>query len=1108
MIRFCIEFSASGGDRMLISHLSRDAKRFDEPGLRRANTIKKYDFFAHALRWQLGVASCSFILAVLGLSQALVAEEGKIDFNRQIRPILSNKCFKCHGPDSANRQAGLRLDSAEFATHPLDSGETAIVPGKPDESELTRRIYAEDDSERMPPSSSQKTLSEDEKTLLKKWIASGAEFMPLWSFIPPQHIDPPQLANDNWSRNSIDRFILQRLRAEQLVPSPEAERRTLIRRVTFDLTGLPPSLAEITAFVNDDRPDAYERVVDRLLASPRFGERMATPWLDLARYADSDGYEKDGHRQMWPYRDWVIRAFNSNMPFDQFTIEQLAGDLLPEATRDQKLASAFNRNNATTSEGGADPDEYAAKYAIDRLTTTADVWLGLTMQCAECHDHKFDPLTNEDFYSLFAFFNQIPEVPLYEGSDAPPSMAIPTREQASALAEVVGKVSATKSKLEAEVDRLLKLQPQWENEQHQVVNPPIVTEPNRGLVASYLTDPADVASAVDAAKQPAMEPKGEAAPHETSGLSGKAWLFDGKSYFEAKPLESLHSKKGFSYAAWVKPTQQGGVVISNIDTERGSRGFDLFMQGGQAIVHLIDNWPTAAIKVKSATKYNPDEWIHVLVVWDGGIKKDSVQIYFDGEAQPLIVDVLTPQLSSIKNDVPVRIGSRANGESAMHGAICDVRVYDHPLAAEESLAFVAPRIRPILEVALPSRQPDQARIVAEYYRRTDVAAKTSAKRKALAELEKKQHELDAAIPKVRIMQQASEQRPTHVLVRGDYRNPGKEVTAAIPAVLGKLRDSAPNDRLALARWIVGPSNPLTARVTVNRLWEQVFGRGIVATPNDFGSQGEAPSHPELLDWLATDFIDHGWDVKAILRQMVTSTTYRQLSRVTPEAAERDPQNRLLARAPRQRLSAEMIRDNALSVSGLLQEHVGGPSVYPYHPSGLWEEMAWADSPWKSWPQDHGPNLYRRGLYTFWKRSVLHPVMSIFDAPNRNLCTVNRSPTNTPLQAFVTLNEDSFVEAARSLAIKMIEGGSREPLKSIDYGFMLVTARPPEPKERKVLVDAYQRLHAHFAEQPEAASALLKVGDSPMPPSIDQVEAATWTTIAQIMLNLDEAITKD
>jgi hypothetical protein len=1093
---------------MIVNLRSSGVKSLVETRPNAFKLIDRLDFHTHTWQCRLCVALCSLILAWLELSQPLLAEESKLDFNRQIRPILSDKCFKCHGPDSTNRQAGLRLDSAEIATHPLDSGETAIVPGKPEQSELAKRIYAEDDSERMPPPTSQKTLSADEKTLLKNWIASGAEFMPLWSFIPPKHIDPPQLASDNWSRNSIDRFILQRLRAKKLVPSAEADRRTLIRRVSFDLTGLPPSPAEITAFVNDDRPDAYEQLVDRLLVSPRFGERMAVPWLDLSRYADSDGYEKDGHRQMWPFRDWVIQAFNSNMPFDQFTIEQLAGDLLPEATRDQKLASAFNRNNPTTSEGGADPDEYAAKYAIDRLTTTANVWFGLTMQCAECHDHKFDPLTNDDFYSLFAFFNQIPEVPLYEGPDAPPSMALPTREQASDLAKVTEKTSAAKIKLDAEVDRLLKLQSQWEDEQRLAVNLTTLTEPSKGLVANYVTDPADAAAAVDPAKQPAMQPKGESAPHETSGLIGKAWLFDGKGYFEGKSFASLDSKKGFSYAAWVKPTQQGGVVVSNIDAEHGSRGFDLFMQEGQAIVHLIDNWPTAAIKVKSTTKYKPDEWVHVLVVWDGGIKKDSVQIHFDGESQPLTFDVLAPQLSSIKNDVPVRIGSRANGESAMHGAICDVRVYDHPLTAEEGLTFIAPRIRPLLDVAPSSRQSDQSRIIAEYYRRTDVAAKTDAERKALAELEKKQHELNSAIPKVRIMQQVSEKRPTHVLVRGDYRNPGKEVNAAIPAVLGKLSDSAPNDRLALARWIVSPSNPLTARVTVNRLWEQVFGRGIVATPNDFGSQGEAPSHPELLDWLATDFMDHGWDVKAILRQIVTSSTYRQSSRITPEAAERDPQNRLLARGPRQRLSAEMIRDNALTVSGLLQEHVGGPSVYPYHPSGLWEEMAWADSPWKSWPQDHGANLYRRGLYTFWKRSVLHPVMSIFDAPNRNYCTVDRSPTNTPLQAFVTLNEDSFVEAARGLAIKMIAEGASDPVKSIDYGFQFVTAREPEQKERQLLINTYQLLHTHFAEQPDAASALLKVGDNPLPPSINQVDAATWTTIAQIMLNLDEAITKD
>jgi Protein of unknown function (DUF1553)/Protein of unknown function (DUF1549)/Planctomycete cytochrome C len=783
---------------------------------------------------------CALIVGVASIEAAepQPAAVPAIDFNRQVRPILSNTCFRCHGPDPAQRQAGLRLDRAESASHVLESGATAIVPGKPEASELVRRIFSTDEAEHMPPPDSQKSLTDDQKTLLRTWIAQGGAYSQHWSFVLPQRLAPPKLPDDTWSTNDIDRFVLQRLRDEKLAPAPEADRRTLIRRVSFDLTGLPPTIAEVDAFVADDTPGAYDRVVDRLLASPRFGERMAMHWLDLARYADTDGYEKDGHRQMWPYRDWVIKAFNDNQPFDRFTIEQLAGDMLPSPTRAQLIATAFNRNNPTTSEAGSDPDEFAAKYAIDRVNTTASVWLGLTTQCAECHDHKFDPITTEDFYRLFAFFNQMPEVPLYEGPDAPPSILVGTPEQEKQFSDFDGQIAAAKAAVEKE---------------------------------------------------------------------------------------------------------------SN-------------------------------------------------------------------------------------------------------------------------------------------------------------AASSVALREQLTALEKKAAELRAQIPKVRVMQPATQVRPTHILIRGDYLNPGKEVTANIPAIFGELPDGA-SDRLTLARWIVSDKNPLTARVVVNRFWAICFGSGLVSTMNDFGSQGSPPSHPKLLDWLATEFAGN-WDTKAILRLIVTSSAYRQSSRVTPELLERDPQNRLLARGPRCRLPAEMIRDNALAISGLLREQLGGPSVYPYHPAGLWEEMAWADSPWKTWPQQHDANLYRRGVYTFWKRSLLHPVMSLFDAPTRNVCDVARSTTNTPLQAYVTLNETSFVEAARGLAAQMIGRSAGSADDAIELGYLRATSRAPTEHERSVLRDLYEQMHQRFARQKGAADALLAVGESPVPKELDPVDLAAWTTVAQVILNLDETITKE
>jgi mono/diheme cytochrome c family protein len=762
-----------------------------------------------------------------------------IDFNRQVRPILSDKCFRCHGPDTAQRQAGLRLDRPESALKELESGVTAIVPGEPSRSEMIRRIFSDDPEERMPPPDSQKSLTDVEKALLRAWVADGANYSKHWSFVRPNRPAPPILSDDKWSTNDIDHFIFQRLRHEKLTPSAETDRRTLIRRVSFDLNGLPPTISEVDAFLADNQPGAYERVVDQLLASSRFGERMAMHWLDLARYADTDGYEKDGHRQMWPYRDWVIRAFNNNKPFDEFTIEQLAGDMLSSPSRDQLIATAFNRNNPTTSEAGSDPDEFAAKYAIDRLNTTASVWLGLTTQCAECHDHKFDPITTEDFYRLFAFFNQMPEVPLYEGPDAPPSIMVATPEQEKKLSELNSQIAAAKAALE-------------------------------------------------------KDPKG---------------------------------------------------------------------------------------------------------------------------------------------------------------------------------------------------------------------ATSAAQRDDVASLEKQAADFRAQIPKVRVMQPAGQARATHILIRGDYLNPGKEVTAGIPAVFGELPNARSN-RLALARWIVSDENPLTARVVVNRLWAMCFGTGLVSTMNDFGTQGELPSHPELLDWLATEFVARHWDLKATLRLIVTSSTYRQSSHVTPGLLERDPRNRLLTRGPRYRLPAEMIRDNALAVSGLLHEQLGGPSNFSYHPAGLWEEMAWADSPWKTWPQQHDTNLYRRGLYTFWKRSVLHPVMSLFDAPSRNVCEVARSTTNTPLQAYVTLNETSFVEAARFLAVRMMGNGGDSPENAIEQGYLRATLRPPSDNERRILRNLYDQMQRHFNEHPAEAEALLAVGESSAPKDLDHVEVAAWTTIAQVILNLDETITKE
>lgn len=1049
------------------------------------------------------MAILAAVVAMWGAARPATAAEPTINFNRQIRPILSDKCFTCHGPDAEQLQAGLRLDLSEIAHRELDSGMTAIVAGDPDASELVRRIESDDEAERMPPVDSQKSLTADEKKLLRLWIAEGGEYTPHWSFVPPRKPPAPDLPNDTWSRNDIDRFVLKRLRDEGLTPSPEADRRTLIRRVSFDLTGLPPTIAEVDAFLADDQPGAFERVVDRLLASPRYGERMAIHWLDLARYADSDGYEKDGHRDMWPFRDWVIRAFNSNKRFDEFTIEQLAGDMLPNATRDEKIASAFNRNNPTTSEAGSDPEEYAAKYAIDRATTTSVVWFGLTMQCAECHDHKFDPVTTEDFYRLFAFFNQIPEIPLYDGTDCPPTMAVPSSKQEARRGQLDSQIAEAKADLEATASNFLNADSEGEC--------------RSSLLAEFLFDEDDLRGCINTAAatnhgvlQPlaAASTNQEAGAKKSVGIAGKGWRFDGDGVLEFAGVLPLDFERGFSYGAWVKPTPQGGVVISKTDCAQGNRGFDLYLQGGKALVHLIDTWPGAVLKVTSAGNYVPNQWLHVMVVWDGRDAADSIQLYFNGLAQPVTVEIDARPLRSLANDAPLRIGSRPAGESAFHGEIDEVRVFNRPLSGQEVVTVVGSTIRGLLALGPAHRDGEQSRVTAAFCRDSLLVPATENQRNELTSLEKQSAALQKQIPKLRIMQQVAEPKPTYILVRGDYRNHGKQVTSAIPAVLGKLPVASESDRLALARWVVGRENPLTARVTINRFWAICFGNGLVNTPNDFGSQGEWPSHPQLLDWLASEFIDNGWDVKAMLRLIVTSSTYQQSSVATPALVERDPQNRLLARGPRQRLPAEMVRDNVLAVSGLLHEQLGGPSVYPYHPAGLWEEMSWADSPWKTWPQSTGDDLHRRGLYTFWKRSVLHPALAIFDAPTRNVCEVARSTTNTPLQAFATLNETSFVESARALAERMMtEADGTEP-NLVDHVYLLVLSRHPSAKEQQVLVDLYQDMQRRFSEHPEDAAALLKVGELPNPQQLDPAKLAAWTTVAQVILNLDESLTKE
>ena len=830
----------------------------------------------------------------------------KVDFNHEVRPILSENCLKCHGFDEKERKAGLRLDVREDALKPAKSGEHAIVPGKPDASELVRRLITDDEDDHMPPVKSGKQLTAAQIRTLKQWIAEGAEYQAHWSFVTPSRPESPHLKQTKWPRNDIDRFILARLEKEKLRPSPEATKETLIRRLALDLTGLPPSLPEIDAFLADKSPNAYEQLVERLLASPRYGERMAVDWLDAARFADTHGYHLDSARDLTPWRDWVIRAFNANKPFDQFTIEQLAGDILAaqnqandEDARALKIASGFNRNHMINYEGGAIAEEYQHAYLVDRVNTTSTVWLGLTFACAQCHDHKYDPITQKEYYQLYAFFNNVPESGLDGNTgNAKPFLQLPTPAETKQLAEL---------------DERIKL-----------AQPPVTEEE---------------------AKLPPLQ---------------AAWE---KQWREQPPATPADKEK-----------------------------------------------PIIALLGKPADALNDDE------------RKQLTNFYRDNFS------------------------------------------------------------------------PESFR----------------AARKTLNDLRQERDKVNKSIQTTMVMAELEKPRETLLKLRGEYDKHGERVEPGVPLSLPPLNTEGPANRLTFAQWLESPAQPLTARVTVNRFWQQYFGTGLVKTAEDFGSQGEQPSHPELLDWLATEFMQSGWNVKALQKKIVMSAAYRQSSRVTPAAFEHDPENRLLARGPRFRLKAEFVRDQALAFGGLLDEEIGGRSVRPYQPGDLWGELSQrADSANFSaqfFVQSTGRDLYRRSMYTFWKRTSPPPQMSTFDAPDREVCTVRRPRTNTPLQALVLLNDPTYLEASRHLAERVLIAARKDD-ERLALIFRMATGRKAQNRElavlRKVFTDQLARYQANGA----AALDLLKAGDSPHDTQFNSAELAAWTMVASTILNLDETMTK-
>lgn len=1147
-------------------------------------------------------------------SAAPPRRERAVRFNRDVRPILSERCWVCHGPDGGRRKAGLRLDTREGATATLASGKRAVVPGEPAGSELLHRVRAANEDERMPPAEHGERLAPDEVRLLERWIAEGARWEAHWSFIPPERPAPPAVRDERWPRDPLDRFVLARLEAEGLAPAPEASRAAWLRRVTYALTGLPPTIDELDAFEADGLAGAYERVVDRLLGSLRYAEHMARFWLDAARYGDTHGLHLDNERSMWKWRDWVVSAFERNLPYDQFVTWQLAGDLLPERTLEQRIASGFNRVNPTSAEGGMIAEEYLAIYAKDRTDTFGTVFLGLTVRCAQCHDHKFDPLTQRDYYRLFGFFHSLAEDASDQNALAPPpAIRAPDPALAARIAAAERAAAAARARLDEPMPQVDASQREWERETAARLaarwrplavraassrggatlevledgsvlaggsNPktdvyelvavtdahPITalrvealrderlpqTGPGRAENGNFVLTGVEVeaadlrraspGAAVPLAREVAdFEQPRFPASAVLDGDAGTGWAVlggdGGPRALVLVPPEPFGGEEGTRLVVRLRfespyPLHAIGRVRLSVssDPTLAPARFSVWRAAGPfTAASFAEAWETAWIDPRESEASDAG-WVAREEFADGALhalegeraatylmrtvevpaerrlvlglgSDDALRVWLDGELvlendvrRPLAPDQerLALWLEPGRHTLLLEVVNDLGGYGFTSRVIAD-EVPGLPLALARVL------------VTPPSERGDEQRAALRAFFRRNRSPRWRALERAALAREEEHERLVASAPLTLVSEELDEPRPTHVLERGLYDHPGERVEPGVPAFLGEPPAGAPANRLGLARWLVAPDHPLTARVEVNRLWQQLFGRGLVGTPDDFGAQGEWPSHPELLDYLAVEFVESGWDVQALLRRLVLSATFRQDSRVRPALAERDPHNRLLARGPRLRLDAEEIRDTALFVSGLLVEKRGGKGVKPYQPEGVWEAVAYTSSNTAKYVRDSGEALYRRSLYTFWKRTAPPPNMLIFDAPMRETCTVYRPRTNTPLQALVLMNDVQFVEAARAFATRLLRGEAERVDARLARAFRAATSRRPDAGELDVLREALAGLRRRFEADPAAAEALVAVGESAVPLDLPAPQLAAWTAVASLVLNLDEAI---
>ncbi|MEO5802849.1 MAG: DUF1553 domain-containing protein [Verrucomicrobiota bacterium] len=1070
------------------------------------NAVAKLSLIRNHQREICGFLLVGWFMAGFSVSAA-PASSSKIEYNRDIRPILAENCFACHGADSAARKAGLRLDRPEDAIAPRKDSLPAIAPGKPDGSELVHRIMNSDPDDLMPPPESHKVLKPEQKELLKKWIADGAQYQAHWSLIAPQRSGLPKVQNKRWVKNPIDNFILAGLEKAKLKPAPEADRRTLARRVSLDLTGLPPKPEDVEAFVKDKSTDAYEKLVERLLASPAWGEHRARYWLDAARYADTHGIHFDNYREMWSYRDWVIKAFNRNQPFDQFTIEQLAGDLLPDRTLDQEIASGFNRCNITSNEGGAIDEEYLVLYARDRTETTTQVWLGLTAGCAVCHDHKFDRLSQKEFYSMSAFFNNTTQKAM-DGNikDTPPVVVAPLEEDRAAWEKISTGIREVQKKMEkrretgksdfslwltnATSEMFSDKQPKDEPYFHALLDDHQTQSVNVTLRGEKRT----VTLATNAAWQ-------------EGAVAGQAFTTSAQTTPTIADVGDLEKTNAFSFGAWVYLGKgMDGAIFSRMDDTNAFRGWDFWIEGGKPGTHIVSKWPDDALKVVSTKAIEAKKWTHVFVTYDGSAKAGGVKIYLNGEEQPVGVQADKLQ-NTIRTGVPFRIGQRNTTSPVEMAGLQDVRIYERALQPAEikSLSHDARMAYLLKNPKVREDEKSRAELFESWLKTID--SQFAEMQTEKASVEKSSAEIKSRATVAHVMHERDEAAAAYILARGEYDKRKDKVEPNTPQALPPMAADFPRNRLGFAKWLLQPENPLTARVTVNRFWQEVFGNGIVRTTGDFGVTGEMPTHPELLDWLAVEFRESGWDTKKFFKLIVTSAAYRQAAEVTPEKLAKDPANYLLSRGPRFRMDAEMIRDYALSVSGLLVPKIGGPSVKPYQPDGVWEAVAMIGSDTRDYKRDSGEKLYRRSLYTFWKRAAPPASMDIFNAPSREACTVRRERTDTPLQALVTLNDPQFVEAARNLAQQALKKSPDKEDARLDFMARHLLSRSLRPDENKVTGKILEELMTHYKSAPKDADALIAVGESKADAALDRPTLAAYTMLANELLNLDEVLNK-